>query len=514
VAAVLRFLPYVGPLILSVFPLALAFAVDPGWSMLLWTIGLIVLLELMSNNIVEPWLYGASTGLSAISLIVSAVFWTALWGPVGLVMSTPLTVCLLVVGRHLPRLQFLDVLLGSRPALDTPTRIYQRLLADDAEEAIDLATEQLEEGNVAAFYGEAGLSVLRMASSDHASVATAEHRHRVVIGMDALIDDIKEQYPAPDGTAPPSVVCIGGRWEVDTLAAKMLAHALSLAGQGAEHRPAGTVNMDYIARLDLLGAQTVCLSYFSSEPQIHARHFCRRLRRRWPDVRIVLTLWNAAAESLGQDASDALGADAVVTTLSEAVLKVSAFAGADPSKGFMPAPVPNGDVDRVGALRASGALDPRARPIFELVVKRAADVFDVAMALVCCVEGERETVCAVQSVLPAQPSGPGGAHGEDLETPRGLSMSAHVVAKARSLVVPDITRDLRFAGNPTLQAKGVRFFAGAPLSDSVGHVLGALCILDAQPQSLSRRELRLLETMADEAMNALREAVLQWGDVE
>ena len=133
VAALMRFVPYVGPMISAVFPLALAFAVDPGWSMVLWTLALIVLLEMLSNNVVEPWLYGASTGLSAMSLMVSATFWTALWGPVGLIMSTPLTVCLLVIGRHLPRLRFLDVLLGSQPALDTPTRIYQRLLAGDVE---------------------------------------------------------------------------------------------------------------------------------------------------------------------------------------------------------------------------------------------------------------------------------------------------------------------------------------------------------------------------------------------
>lgn len=180
VAALMRFVPYVGPMIAALFPLALAFAVDPGWQMLLWTLALIVVLEVLSNNFVEPLLYGASTGLSAMSLMVSATFWTALWGPVGLIMSTPLTVCLLVVGHHLPRLAFLDVLLGSQPALDTPTRLYQRLLAGDVEEAVEVATTQTQDGDLVRFYDDAGLQVLRMASSDHASVATAEHRHRVV----------------------------------------------------------------------------------------------------------------------------------------------------------------------------------------------------------------------------------------------------------------------------------------------------------------------------------------------
>src|SRR5690606_10999592 len=113
VAAIMRFVPYVGPMISAVFPLALAFAVDPGWNMFLWTLGLILLLELISNNVIEPWLYVTSTGLSTLSIIVAATFWTALWGPVGLMLSTPLTVCLLVLGRYLPALRFMEVLLGN-----------------------------------------------------------------------------------------------------------------------------------------------------------------------------------------------------------------------------------------------------------------------------------------------------------------------------------------------------------------------------------------------------------------
>jgi predicted PurR-regulated permease PerM len=515
VAAVLRFVPYVGPMISSLFPITLAFAVDPGWSMVLWTIALIVALEVTSHNLIEPWLYGTSTGLSAMSLMVSAIFWTALWGPVGLIMATPLSVCLLVIGRYLPRLQFLDILLGSRPALDTPTRIYQRLLADDVEEAIDLATEQVADGNVTAFYSETGLPVLRMATSDHASAATAEHRHRLVMGMEALIDDLHEQFPAETQAGPPDVVCIGGKWEVDSLAAKMLAHALSLAGQQALHLPAATVSTQYIASLDLRGARTVCLSYFSPEPQAQARHFCRRLRRRWPEVRIVLALWNAPPELLGEDAGKALGADAVATSINEAVIRVSAFAGINLSEGFLPAPVPEADAERLAALQASGALDARALPIFTLASKRAADIFDVSMATVSFVDEDREQVRSAHGSLQAKQAAPGEpARTQDPDGARSLSLCAHVVANAQTLVVPDLSRDLRFAGNPTLQARGVSLFAGAPLRDPAGHVLGALCIFDAEPRVLTRREVRLLEAMADDVMSALREAVQQWGTME
>ncbi|MET0543469.1 MAG: AI-2E family transporter [Variovorax sp.] len=513
-AAVMRFVPYLGPMISAVFPLALAFAVDPGWSMVLWTLGLIAVLEMLSNNVVEPWLYGASTGLSAMSLMVAATFWTALWGPLGLIMSTPLTVCLLVIGRHLPRLKFLDVLLGSQPALDTPSRIYQRLLAGDVDEAIELASRQTEDGNVADFYNESALPVLRMASNDHSVAATAEHRHRVVVGMDALIDELADQHPATGAQTDPSVVCIGGKWEVDTLAGKMLAHAVSLQGQSAGHRPAATVSADYIAALDLAAAKVVCLSYFSPEPQEAAGRFCRRLRRRWPDVKIVLALWNAPPELVTEEACEALGAHAIVTSVSEAMIRIADLAGIRLDEGFMLAPIPKADAVRLQALHDSGALDLRAEAIFESAAKHAADIFDVPMAMVSLIDKEEQKVRGTFGELPPS-TGPAPAHvgAEAMNIPRTLSMCGHVVANAQTLVVPDITRDLRFAGNPALQSMGLRFYAGAPLRAAAGHVIGTLCLLDVEARSLNQREVNLLESMADDAMQALREAVIEWGDV-
>lgn len=514
VAAVMRFVPYVGPMISAVFPIALAFAVDPGWSMVLWTIGLIVALEMVSNNLVEPWLYGASTGLSAISLMVAATFWTALWGPVGLIMSTPLTVCLLVIGRHLPRLKFLDVLLGSQPALDMTTRIYQRLLAGDVEEAIELATAQADGGTVAGFYHETGIPVLRMASSDHANVATAEHRHRVVIGMDALIEDLSEQHPPAEATRRLDAVCIGGKWEVDTLAAKMVAHGLSLAGTPTEFRAAAPVNAEYIARLDLRGARTVCISYFSPEPTVQARYFCTRLRRRWPDLKIVLALWNAPAELLGEDAATALRADAVVTSMNEAVMRLSHLLGTDAVEGFVPAPIPENDRERLIALRLSGALDRRARPIFESMSRRAVDIFDVPMAMVSLISEDQQIVPGTYGRLtPTDRSPVDPSADANLNLPRSLSMCGHVVANDQTLVVPDLARDLRFSDNPALQARGLRFYAGAPLRDAERNILGTLCILDTEPRDLTQRDVKLLEALADDVMEALRNAVLQWGDV-
>lgn len=507
VAALMRFVPYVGPMIAALFPLALAFAVDPGWQMLLWTLALIVVLEVLSNNFVEPLLYGASTGLSAMSLMVSATFWTALWGPVGLIMSTPLTVCLLVVGHHLPRLAFLDVLLGSQPALDTPTRLYQRLLAGDVEEAVEVATTQTQDGDLVRFYDDAGLQVLRMASSDHASVATAEHRHRVVTGMDALLDALAEQHPPAVGGRP-VVVCVGGKWEVDALAARMLAHALGLQGRVAEHRPAAALDAETLARLDLRGAQAVCLSYCAAEPAPAARHFCKRLRRLWPELRIVVGVWNAPALAADAGAAAAMGADAVVGSIGEALVSLAPLGGGALAEGFLAAPRPEDDAERVAALRASGLLDPRAQPLLEATARRAADIFDVPMAMVSLVTDDEQVVGGGFGSVPVADGAAAGA--EAMAVPRRLSLCAHVVADGGPLVVPDIARDPRFAGNPALRDRGLRFYAAAPLADPGGQALGTLCLLDVEPRTLTRRELRLLGAMAGELMTAVRAEAAAW----
>src|SRR5687768_7647935 len=125
-ATLLRFVPFVGPWIAAAFPIALAVAVDPGWNKLLFTLGLFIVMELVSNNFIEIVLYGASTGISSFALLLAAVFWTWLWGPAGLVLSTPLTVCVLVLGNYVPGMSFLSMLLGSAPVNEPPTQFYQR----------------------------------------------------------------------------------------------------------------------------------------------------------------------------------------------------------------------------------------------------------------------------------------------------------------------------------------------------------------------------------------------------
>lgn len=511
-AGLMRFVPYAGPFIAALFPLTLAFAVSPGWELVLWTVALIVLLELISNNVIEPWLYGSSTGLSILSLIVAATFWATLWGPVGLIMSTPLTVCLLVVGRYLPQLAFLDVLLGSQPVLDEPTRIYQRLLAGDPEEAIELSVTQIEalKGSVPTFYGQVALPVLRMAMGDHMRVATPEHRLRLFQGMDALLDDLQEQFPPPAATIPAvqqqPIVCLGGKWELDHIAARMAAHALALQGWPAQTRSFGTLTAEHLDELALDDAQIVCVVWLANEPVAAARHFCRRLHRRWPHVRIVLALWGEPLEPLSeQDAAQALGAEAVALSLAETVARVGELQGGHLQDAFEEAPIPEDDAERVQALLASGVLhSDRVRQACLHTAKRASDIFDMPQAMVSLVDGEHQIALCSHGQLVAG-DGLAGRERDDAQAgparmPRRLSLCAHVVAQRQAMVVPDVARDARFAGNPALRERGVRFYAGAPLRDAAGHVLGSLCLLDVRPRAFDARELRLMQAMADDLM--------------
>ena len=506
-SALLRFVPYVGPVVAAAFPLTLALAVDPGWQMLAWTLALVVTLELVSNNIVEPWLYGTSTGLSPVSVLVSAVFWTALWGPIGLVLATPLTVCLTVLGRHLPQLGWLDVLLGNSPAFDPPTRLYQRLLANDVAEAVEMANEQIAATSPGSFYDGTGVPALRLAWLDQGRSSRVEHRHRVAAGMTALLRSLREDHPAIEpGAAPARVLCVGARWEVDTLAAEMLGHALDCDGVPARVLPATAVNAEHIQTLSLDGVQLLCLSSFSTTPEAQLRFVARRLKRRQPGLQIVAALWNAPPALLTVAAMADLAVDAVAQDLAEAVERVQAgLARLDDGRAVTDAArlqAPESDARRAQALHDSGVLDPALRAPLDRAAQHAADVFAMPLAMVSLVDAQHR-IC--QGI--ASPTGHAQAVGRLV--PREHTLCAHVVAQAATLVIDDTERDPRCADLPPVQQAGVRFYAGAPLRTRDGQVIGTLCVLDHEPRHLADGERRLLERLADDVMALADRAVTE-----
>ena len=154
-----------------------------------------------------------------------------------------------------------------------------------------MAEQHAEQTSPQHFYDHVGLGALRLAATAQDTVATAEHRHRVVSGMERVIDELRDSYPPPD-ELPLRVACIGGRWAMDSLAADMAAHVLTLNGVGARVLQLGVMSSDYFARLDLRGVEVICLSYFSPDPTTLAKYFVRRLKRRWPDLQVVLAAWS------------------------------------------------------------------------------------------------------------------------------------------------------------------------------------------------------------------------------
>ncbi|WP_411970212.1 AI-2E family transporter [Mesorhizobium sp. BH1-1-4] len=349
-ALALRFVPYIGPAIGMLLPLFLALAVAPGWSLVLWTAALFVVMELITGNVVEPWLYGSRTGLSSLAIIVAAIFWTWLWGPLGLVLSTPLTVCLVVLGRHVPQFEFLDVLFGNQPVLEPHARLYQRLLAGDPDEATDHAEEMLEEKYLVDFYDKVAIPALLLGERDRArGVMGDQQRRQLAASAEALVANLddsareeadeedgtlaaaeaddqgdaagEEEPDLPDGTGL-SVLCAGGRGELDDAAAAMLAQVVEV--QGATVSKAGFADMEPagIRRLELDAVDTVVVGFLNLDSIKHARFLVRRLKRMKAALRVGIVFWSepgsedkAAAVKLAQD----INADFVAHGMVDAV---------------------------------------------------------------------------------------------------------------------------------------------------------------------------------------------------
>ena len=341
-ATILRFIPYVGPWIAAAFPITLALAVSPGWMMPLLTIGLFVVLELLSNNVMEPWLYGSSTGVSPIALIVAAVFWTWLWGPVGLVLATPLTVCLVVMGRHVPRLSFLSILLSNEDALTPAEDCYHRLLTVGEQDEMELVESYLKAHSLTALYDSVLIPVITAAETDHRLETLDDDQRTLVLqSLSDIVEDLGTRPPvaseiradkglaALTPAAPPTwkVFCLPARAERDALAGAMLVQLLRQHGFEAEHAKETMVAGELMELVKKEKADAVCVSVVAPSTIIHARYLCLKLRTLSPTLKIVVGIWGAtenateAARRLRES-----GADEVVTTLADAVVQLAKLA--------------------------------------------------------------------------------------------------------------------------------------------------------------------------------------------
>ncbi|MCJ2012535.1 AI-2E family transporter [Methylobacterium sp. J-076] len=371
VSALMRFVPYLGAFLSALLPMLLAAAIEPGWNMTIATAILFLILEPLTGQVIEPMLYGQSTGLSPTAVLVSALFWTWLWGPVGLLLSTPLTACLVVLGRHAEHLEFLDVLFGDRPALTPVQNFYQRILAGDSEEVLGHAELILQHCSLSSYYEDVVLKGLELAARDAArGVLTPTQKSAMRSTLSELIDDLADRSDGPtdaarkgtptaadpceaQGSCSPhpahagpddvadgwsregAVLCVSGRGFLDPAAVAILAQILAKRGIGARTLPFAETASARIARLDPGAVRLTCVVSIShgGEPQ-HLNRLVERLKRHMPAVPVLAGLW--LADEGERRTGFTVNADITAGSLHDAIERVLAAAEADPARS--PAP--------------------------------------------------------------------------------------------------------------------------------------------------------------------------------
>ncbi|QDU28063.1 AI-2 transport protein TqsA [Anatilimnocola aggregata] len=318
-AGLLRFIPYLGPWIAAVMPIALSMAISTGWVATILTVLLFLLLELFNNNLLEPWLYGKNTGVSPVAVMLAALFWTWLWGPVGLLLATPLTVCVLVVGKHVPQLAFLDILLGNEPVFEPKLHFYQRLLAGDQEEAAELFETYLEHQPLAQVYDTVLIPALAMAETDWQLGELNEGKHKFILqSLQELIhdrDDVQLQLPAAEQISDPSkfsILCLPARNEADEVTSLMLTQVLEKTGCRVDSVSVTSLAEEVVVHVDQRKPDVICVSATPPAAVMHARHLCKRLRARFPKVQLIVGLWHSQADLA--KARERIGCGAIVAS--------------------------------------------------------------------------------------------------------------------------------------------------------------------------------------------------------
>lgn len=502
-ATVLRFVPYIGPLMAMALPLLLAFAVDPGWNMLLMTGGLFLVIELISNNVIEPWLYGSSTGISSVAIMVAAIFWTLLWGPLGLLLSTPLTVCLAVAGRYVPQLSFLSMLLGNEPALQPEVRLYQRMLAMDAEEASEIAGELLEKRPLIDVYERLVIPALSLAETDRHQGLLDEERKRFIMSNTrdlvaelAAIDAARRGAAAAavPGLPQTSIVVLPAHDESDEVAGLMVQELLR--DRAAVDVAVLSADEPLDRRIEAIARRRPAVVLVSSVPPAavrNAAHVCKRLRAELPDTLVHVGVWSHQADpgQLRARLPESL-APTLMTQLAPAIDALAALAQPTGPDTMEAAPIPANEASRLEALRRTRLLDTPPHEAFDRVTRKLAEIFDAPISLMSLVDETRQFWLS-QSGLPDELAAARAAA-------RDTSICGHVVAGDTTIVVEDTWQDPRFSANPFIREQNIRFYAGAPLRASDGSAVGSLCVIDHRPRTMTERERALLQLMADAVM--------------
>ena len=299
VAGLLRIVPYVGTLVAAILPMALSLAAFDSWVPPVLVLVLFVALELVIANFLEPWLYGAHTGISSLAILATTVLWTVLWGTAGLILATPLTVCVVVLGRYVPQLSFLHVLLGDEPVLAAEAQVYQRLLAMDPHEARAVADVYLKDRSLMDLYDSVLIPALTMAEQDrHKGALDPAREEFLFLSVKEMIAEFTgyAEGPSPRLAAGVRVLCVPASDEADEITASMLAQLMEQSGCGALSFPAGTSIQESLGALETSSDDVVCISALPPFAFAHARTRSRQLRERFPKVRLVIGVWGFSGD--------------------------------------------------------------------------------------------------------------------------------------------------------------------------------------------------------------------------
>ena len=372
IAGLFRIVPYVGALAATVFPFVLALAISQGWGPPLLVVLLFALLDLIASNLVEPWLYGAHTGISSLALLVTTVFWTMLWGWAGLVLAVPLTVCAVVLGRYVPRMSFLHILLGDESALSLEAQFYQRLLALDQDDALGIAQNFLKSNSLMKLYDQVLIPALALAEQDRHKGALDETRESFLfLSVSEIVSELALYHPEEASPKPrrlmarwisnrqprvaanhaepaPSttrIFCLAANDLADEITSSMLAQLLERGGHGVLSLPVGSPFEEIVKNLPLEPQDVICISALPPFAFAQAASLCQRVRLHVPEVKILAGIWGVSGDL--ETAKARFGSappDAVVASLAQAVDQIgrwqSEFAGASFSETGLPSKHP------------------------------------------------------------------------------------------------------------------------------------------------------------------------------
>jgi hypothetical protein len=281
-------------------------------------------IELVSNNVVEPWLYGAQTGLSPLAVIVSALFWTWLWGIPGLILATPLTVCLVVMGKHVPQLRVLDLLFGDRPPITRGDRLYHRLLSRDEDEAMELLRSEAKNASHVEAFDRVGLRAVRLVETDYADGLLLEaKRDEALLQLREIVAELGDARTLAAGEKP-SVLCIPANNLADEIAAEMLMEGLRIEGLSVECLSSNLTSGETVANATEVGPQLVFVSVVSPTSLVAAAFICKQLRASLPETRIMVGLWQDENEDYKRRSArlENCGAQRVLPTLERAIAAI------------------------------------------------------------------------------------------------------------------------------------------------------------------------------------------------